>query len=75
MPPWPLSRHPHYAARAGLPRQEEWKGLTVHRPRFPVVPVIGQQWAARAMARALLPLLRGTGEVDGWRDAAFSETD
>ncbi len=58
LPPWPLSRHPHYAARAGLPRQEEWKGLTVHRPRFPVVPVIGQQWAARAMARALLPLLR-----------------
>lgn len=58
LPRWPLSRHPHYAARAGLPRQEEWKGLTVHRPRFPVVPVIGQIWTARAMARALLPLLR-----------------
>lgn len=58
LPRWPLSRHPHYAARAGLPRQEEWKGLTVHRPRFPVVPVFGQQWTARAMARALLPLLR-----------------
>jgi glycosyltransferase involved in cell wall biosynthesis len=58
LPRWPLSRHRHYAGRARLPRREEWKGLTVHRPRFPVVPVIGQRWAARAMARALLPPLR-----------------
>ncbi|MDB5697842.1 MAG: glycoside hydrolase, partial [Alphaproteobacteria bacterium] len=58
LPRWPLSRHPHYAARAQLPPREAWKGLIVHRPPFPVVPAIGQAWTARAMAKALLPLLR-----------------
>ncbi|MGS1015959.1 glycosyltransferase [Allosphingosinicella humi] len=57
--PWPLSRHPHYARRAGLAEQETWNGLTVHRPRYRVVPGWGARWTARAMARALLPKLRG----------------
>jgi glycosyltransferase involved in cell wall biosynthesis len=58
LPPAPLSRHPHYSARTGLPIEEQWKGLTVHRPRFPVLPMIGQRWTARSMARTLLPLLK-----------------
>lgn len=58
LPLWPLSRHPHYAARAKLPKKEEWKGLIVHRPRYRVVPRIGDRRTARSMARALLPLLR-----------------
>lgn len=58
LPAWPLSRHGHYRARAALPEQEEWKGVTVHRPRYPVVPVIGHRWTARWMAKALLPRLR-----------------
>ena len=33
VPPWPLSRHPHYRRLAALPRREEWKGVRVHRPR------------------------------------------
>src|SRR3546814_4159361 len=34
LPPWPLSLHSHYAPHALLPLREEWKGVTVHRPRF-----------------------------------------
>lgn len=57
LPPWPLSRHPHYRARAALPRRETWKGLSVHRPRYPVLPVIGARWTARSLARRLVPYL------------------
>ena len=58
LPPWPASQHPHYASRARLPRREDWKGLTVHRPRFRATPKVGEARAARAMAKALLPPLR-----------------
>lgn len=58
LPPWPLAFHPHYNARRKLPRSEVWKGLLVHRPRFPVLPRIGEERSARAMADALLPVLR-----------------
>lgn len=62
LPPWPLSLHPHYRPRAGLPLEEVWKGLRVYRPRFRSVPRIGDRGAARAMATALLPLLRDIRE-------------
>ncbi|MDB5689169.1 MAG: glycoside hydrolase [Sphingomonas bacterium] len=55
---FPFSRHPRYRGLAALPRQETWKGLTVYRPRFPVVPVIGGRLSPALMARTLLPLLR-----------------
>ena len=58
VPPGPLARHPHYRDAAGLPAFENWKGLPVHRPRFPVLPVVGSRFSPRLMARALLPLLR-----------------
>lgn len=58
LPPWPLSRHPHYAPRATLPLSEIRHGLTVHRPRYRVWPAIGQAGTARRMADALLPLVR-----------------
>ena len=58
LPAWPLSRHPHYAPLANLPRQEVWKGLAVHRPRYRVWPRIGAAWTAASIAKALLPLLR-----------------
>jgi len=57
LPPWPLSLHPHYASRAGLAEQEQWKGVTVHRPRFRAWPKLNRAGTARAMARALLPML------------------
>lgn len=58
LPPWPLTYHPHYRQRARLPLWEEWKGLTVYRPRFPIIPRIGTARAARSMASSLLPLLQ-----------------
>jgi teichuronic acid biosynthesis glycosyltransferase TuaC len=58
LPLWPLSRHPHYSRRAQQPKREDWKGLKVHRPRYRVIPMIGQGRDARSMGRALLPLLR-----------------
>ena len=58
LPLWPFSLHPHYSPRSRLPAEEEWKGLKLHRPRFPVVPVVREAGAARALARSLLPLLR-----------------
>ena len=58
VPPWPLSLHPHYKARARLPRRQTWKDIIVHRPAYPVLPRLGQRLTARRMARALLPKLR-----------------
>jgi glycosyltransferase involved in cell wall biosynthesis len=58
LPPWPLTFHPHYRARAGLPLREDWKGLPVARPRFRVWPKIGEAAAGKALAQAVLPLLR-----------------
>src|SRR5688572_21250909 len=58
LPVWPLSHHPHYAPLRALPRQEDWKGLTVHRPRYRVWPIIGASGTALRMVEALLPRLR-----------------
>jgi teichuronic acid biosynthesis glycosyltransferase TuaC len=58
LPLWPLSLHDHYRRLAELPLKEEWKGLTVHRPRYLVWPKLRQGGTARSMASALLPLLR-----------------
>ncbi|MEA3015519.1 MAG: teichuronic acid biosynthesis glycosyltransferase TuaC [Sphingomonadales bacterium] len=58
LPVWPLSLHPHYAARGRLPEQESWMGLAVHRPRYRVWPRAPQGGTPAAMANALLPELR-----------------
>lgn len=57
VPPWPLSAHRSYAALAQLPRLEEWHGLTVHRPRFVLVPRFGGPYNPGLIARAVLPLV------------------
>ena len=56
--PWPLSRHPHYASLAALPRSERWRDLTVHRPRFLVIPRVGGWFTIASMTRAVWPLVR-----------------
>ncbi len=56
LPPWPLSLHSNYAARARLAEREQWNGLAVHRPRFRAWPGLHRP-AAAAMARSLLPML------------------
>ena len=58
LPVWPLSLHPHYAPLAGLPPSQTRNGLLVHRPHYRVWPMLGHARTARAMAEALLPLLR-----------------
>jgi teichuronic acid biosynthesis glycosyltransferase TuaC len=58
LPPWPLSLHPHYAARARLPARDAFEGLLVHRPRYGTLPRIGEAGAARALARASLATAR-----------------
>lgn len=62
VPPWPLSRHPHYRRFAGLPERETWNGLIVHRPRFRVWPKFGAALAPGAMARSLVPVLEAIRE-------------
>lgn len=52
-PPFPLSLA---ASRFdGLPREEVWKGLRVHRPRFPVPPYL-PHLRPGALTRRLVPL-------------------
>ncbi len=58
LPPWPLSRHPHYRPLAGLAAKEEWKGLKVHRPVYRTWPRFGAKGTAARIGDALLPLLR-----------------
>jgi teichuronic acid biosynthesis glycosyltransferase TuaC len=57
LPLWPLSLHPHYRPRAKLKRREDWKGLVVHRPRFPPLSFAGAAGAADRLA-TILPVLR-----------------
>lgn len=56
--PWPLSRAKHYAPLLNLPFREQWRDLTVYRPRFPVLPKIGGALHVANMTRAILPLVR-----------------
>lgn len=57
LPPFPLDRHPRYAALAAQPLVENWQGLSVHRPRFPNLPGTGGRFHAAMLARALRPML------------------
>lgn len=55
LPPLVLGR---YRALAALPELAEEGGITVHRPRFTLIPRIGVRRNAAAIARAALPLAR-----------------
>lgn len=56
LPPQPLARSRN-GALAGLPGREEWRGLHVHRPRFVALPFTGGRFHARALVRAVAPVL------------------
>jgi teichuronic acid biosynthesis glycosyltransferase TuaC len=56
-PPGPLARFGQSAGLAAVPERETWKGLTIHRPRFPSLPGV-PALNPMLMTRALLPLLR-----------------
>ncbi|BCA59036.1 glycosyltransferase [Sphingomonas sp. HMP6] len=70
LPPWPLSRHAHYADLAQLPEHETWKGLDTYRPRFTTLPGTGGRFHAGALTRRLIPLLTRLR-----RDFAFDVID
>lgn len=57
VPPWPLRRHPRYAALAALPEHEDWKGVPVDRPRFLNLPGTGGRFHGMMLARAVVPVL------------------
>lgn len=47
-----------YKPLAALPQRSEECGVTVHRPRFTLIPKLGAERNAGAIARAVLPLAR-----------------
>lgn len=55
LPPIPLGR---YRALAQLPELAEENGVTVHRPRFTLIPAVGARRNASAIAKAALPLVQ-----------------
>lgn len=57
LPPWPLSRHAHYAALAALPPREIWQGVDTWRPRFTTLPATQGRFHVPALVRRLTPLL------------------
>jgi glycosyltransferase involved in cell wall biosynthesis len=59
LPPFPLSLHGRYRALRDLPRTERWNGLTVHRPRFALIPRYGTRFNPAQVARAVLAAVRG----------------
>ncbi|MDE1915128.1 MAG: glycosyltransferase [Sphingomonadales bacterium] len=63
VPPWPLSRREPYAALTRCPPQSQRDGVTVHHPRFTLIPRWGADSNPARIARAILPLaLRLHGE-------------
>ncbi|WP_257543329.1 glycosyltransferase [Sphingopyxis sp. DBS4] len=59
LPPFPLSLHGRYRALRDLPRTEQWNGITVHRPRFALIPRYGARFNPAQVARAVLSAVRG----------------
>lgn len=56
IPPWPLSGTGKYRTLAALPQVEEWRGLSVFRPRFPIIPAAGGRFHPASITRVVLPL-------------------
>lgn len=54
LPPFPLSLHKRYRALRSLPQREPWNGLTLHRPRFTLIPRYGAGLNPARVARAVL---------------------
>lgn len=67
LPPLALGR---YRPLAELPEVSEEGGITIHRPRFTLIPRIGARRNAAAIARAALPLARRLHD-----EAAFDVVD
>ncbi len=58
IPPWPLSQREPYCRLAANPPTSDLSGMTVHHPRFRLIPLIGGDSNPARIARAVLPLVR-----------------
>lgn len=58
IPPFPFRHLSPYRALAALPDHEQWRGLSVHRPRFSLIPKYGGSRNPQRIARAILPLVQ-----------------
>lgn len=58
LPPFPLSLHKRYRALRDLPQSEQWKCLTVLRPRFTLIPRYGARFSPAQVARSVLAAVR-----------------
>ena len=70
--PWFPSRNPRfgiYARYAQVPTWEEQHGLTLHHPRYPVIPKIGMNLSPYLLAWAALPAVRAAIKAQGGADA------
>lgn len=54
LPPIPLGR---YRALSQLDEVAEENGITIHRPRFTLIPAVGARRNAQAIAKAALPVI------------------
>lgn len=58
LPPFPLSLRKPYRGWGACPPQSPLGGLTVHHPRFTLIPMIGADSNPARIARAIMPLVR-----------------
>lgn len=58
LPPWPLSLHPTYNCLRRINATSRLDGLSVHHPRFPLIPSLGSDSNPGRIAAAVLPLAR-----------------
>lgn len=59
--PWfPFSgkRFGEYGRFAATPESEQWNGITVHHPRYLLLPKIGMNMAPQALAKGAMPTIR-----------------
>jgi glycosyltransferase involved in cell wall biosynthesis len=70
VPYFPLKspRFGSYATFAQVPAWEERHGLTVHHPRFPLIPKVGMNISPFLMAMATLPAVRAAIAAQGGID-------
>ena len=66
--PFRSPRFGHYAEFAQVPAWEERHGLTIHHPRFPLIPKVGMNISPFLMAMATLPAVRAAIAAQGGID-------
>jgi glycosyltransferase involved in cell wall biosynthesis len=66
--PFRSARFGHYAEFAQVPAWEERHGLTIHHPRYPLIPKIGMNITPHLMALTMLPAVKAAIKAQGGAD-------